>query len=284
MDSPLIYLTLHSMRNRLRVRFRRLREPRYAIGLVFGLAYFGMIFARPYFMSGRRRTPGLLSLVAEGTPAVHIAAAAVLLVVVALAWAWPSTRQPALTFTQADVQFLFTAPISRHRLVRYKILRSQTGALFGSAVMTFFMRPTSLVQAWTAFIGISLTMAILNLHWTGISLTRAAGSSPGPALRRWLPLAAVLAIVAGVAGDVMARWPSEAVSAGGSAMSELARIATSGWTGVVLWPFVSVWLRNATGSFVAAFLLIPVLLVIMTAIIWFYSPENARKELNEISV
>jgi hypothetical protein len=43
-------------------------------------------------------------------------------------------------------------------------------------------------------------------------------------------------------------------------------------------------LRNATGSFVAAFLLIPLLLVLMTAIIWFYSPENARKELNQISV
>ena len=30
--------------------------------------------------------------------------------------------------------------------------------------------------------------------------------------------------------------------------------------GVVLWPFVSVWLREVTGSFVAAFLLIPVIL------------------------
>jgi len=54
--------------------------------------------------------------------------------------------------------------------------------------------------------------------------------------------------------------------------------------GVVLWPFVSVWLRNVTGSFVAAFLLIPALLVIMAAVIWFYSPENACKELNEIAV
>ena len=33
--------------------------------------------------------------------------------------------------------------------------------------------------------------------------------------------------------------------------------------GAVLWPFVSVWLREATGSFVAAFLLIPVILLIM---------------------
>jgi hypothetical protein len=52
----------------------------------------------------------------------------------------------------------------------------------------------------------------------------------------------------------------------------------------VLWPFVSVYLREATGSFAAAFLLIPVILVGMAAIIWFYSPENARKDLDQIAV
>jgi MFS transporter, putative metabolite:H+ symporter len=54
--------------------------------------------------------------------------------------------------------------------------------------------------------------------------------------------------------------------------------------GAVLWPFVSVWLRQTTGSFVAAFLLIPVILVIMAAIIWFYSPEHARKDLDQIAI
>ena len=54
--------------------------------------------------------------------------------------------------------------------------------------------------------------------------------------------------------------------------------------GAVLWPFVWVYLRETTGSFVAAFLLIPVILLVMTGIIWFYSPEHARKELDAISV
>lgn len=54
--------------------------------------------------------------------------------------------------------------------------------------------------------------------------------------------------------------------------------------GAVLWPFVSVYLRQTTGSFAAAFLLIPVILLMMTAIIWLYSPEHARKELDAISV
>jgi MFS transporter, putative metabolite:H+ symporter len=54
--------------------------------------------------------------------------------------------------------------------------------------------------------------------------------------------------------------------------------------GYVLWPFVTVYLRQVTGSFQAAFLLIPVIMVIQTLIIWAYSPENAGKELDEILV
>jgi hypothetical protein len=42
-------------------------------------------------------------------------------------------------------------------------------------------------------------------------------------------------------------------------------------------PFVSVYLRETTGSFVAAFLLIQMILLMIAAIIWFYSTEHARK-------
>jgi MFS family permease len=54
--------------------------------------------------------------------------------------------------------------------------------------------------------------------------------------------------------------------------------------GYVLWPFVSVYLRETTGSFQAAFLLIPVIMMIQAAIVWFYSPEYARQELDEIAI
>jgi MFS family permease len=53
--------------------------------------------------------------------------------------------------------------------------------------------------------------------------------------------------------------------------------------GYVLWPFVSVYLRQTTGSFQAAFLLIPIIMIVQTVIIWVYSPEYARKELDEIA-
>ncbi len=56
------------------------------------------------------------------------------------------------------------------------------------------------------------------------------------------------------------------------------------FAGYVLWPFVSVYLRQTTGSFQAAFLLIPAVMVLQTIIIWIYSPEYARKELDEIAI
>jgi MFS family permease len=54
--------------------------------------------------------------------------------------------------------------------------------------------------------------------------------------------------------------------------------------GYVLWPFVSVWLRQMTGSFQAAFLLIPVVMIIQALVIWFRSPEHAGKDLDQISI
>jgi MFS family permease len=60
--------------------------------------------------------------------------------------------------------------------------------------------------------------------------------------------------------------------------------AVAVFVGFVLWPFVSVYLRETTGSFAAAFLLIPVILLILTLVVWMYSPEHARKELDAISV
>ncbi|TDH62664.1 MFS transporter [Dankookia rubra] len=54
--------------------------------------------------------------------------------------------------------------------------------------------------------------------------------------------------------------------------------------GYVLWPFVSVWIREATGSFHLAFLLIPVVMLFQAAVVWIWSPENAGKDLDGIHV
>ena len=54
--------------------------------------------------------------------------------------------------------------------------------------------------------------------------------------------------------------------------------------GFMLWPFATVAMQQATGSFAAAFLAIPVFMIAMAIGVWLMVPEHAGKELNEISV
>ena len=54
--------------------------------------------------------------------------------------------------------------------------------------------------------------------------------------------------------------------------------------GFVLWPFVTVWLQQTTGSFYASFMTIPVLMAMMAVGVWFFVPEHSGKQLDEISV
>ena len=56
------------------------------------------------------------------------------------------------------------------------------------------------------------------------------------------------------------------------------------FVGFVLWPFTSVALQQATGSFALAFLTIPVFMVAMAAGVWFTVPEHAGEELDAIAV
>jgi ABC-2 type transport system permease protein len=265
MDSPFIYLTFCSWRNRLRIRLRRLREPRYLIGLVVGVGYFTLIFGRPFFF--RRGRDGAGGPGVEGpaspldalssTPAGQVGSACLLFLALALAWIWPSKRKPALAFTRADVQFLFTAPIPRWQLVRYKVVRSQLAALFGSAIITLFIRrPASFMHAWTFFLGFGLLMATINLHLTGITLTRDPATRAGRLIRNFAPIAVVVAIVALIGRDLLAHSTEIAnASASGNGATEVARVMSSGLSGVVLWPFralLSLPLSRSRGEFVAA--------------------------------
>src|SRR6187397_1944767 len=259
MDNPFLSLTLTSMRNQLRARRRRLRQPRYAIALILGVGYFTLIFGRPLFFGGRSAGTGVENITGDARAISQAIGTGILFVIVALPWIFPSRQRPALAVSQADVQFLFTAPISRRRLIRYKLLRSLVGALLSSAFLTILTRANGFGQALRTFVGIGLTLALLNLHFTGISLHRVPASTPGTTalVRRWLPSVIALVLVVIVARDLLTRWPEvdAAVAAGGDMMSELARLTMSGISRVVLWPFhaiVALPLADSASAFVKA--------------------------------
>jgi len=54
--------------------------------------------------------------------------------------------------------------------------------------------------------------------------------------------------------------------------------------GFVLWPFLAVGLQQYTGSFAAAFLLIPAAMACMALGVWWFTPDHAGRELDQISL
>lgn len=234
----LVYLTLCSMKNRIRSRLRRLREIRYLAGLVVGLLYFYFLL----FRRGRSGGVGVLGALARAHDPLALAGAIALFVIVALAWVWPSSGKPALLFSRADVQFLFPAPFTRRQLIGYKLLRTQIGALFSSALVTMFFRPRTLAGGWMFFVGATVLTATLIVHLTGVSLSRASLREHGRSgwSRQWWPLFVVLASAAVLAGEVAMDWGRLTSIVGGDDLGhELLRLGTTGAASVVLWPFAA---------------------------------------------
>src|SRR5262245_42648676 len=128
MISALFYLQFHSVKNRLVMRFKRLKKPKYLIGAIVGGLYFYFYFFRFLFWRSPARgqwsgAPAMPNIPTIGPLFYESLGALVLLVIVLLAWIIPRERA-ALAFTEAEVAFLFPAPVTRRGLIHYKLLRS----------------------------------------------------------------------------------------------------------------------------------------------------------------
>ena len=135
MISALLYLQFHSVWNRLVMRVKRLKQPKYLLGGIVGGLYFYWYFFRP-FLVGVGKGPALsLFGTPESRALYESLGALILFVVLVLAWLLPHERA-ALTFTEAEVAFLFPAPISRRTLIHFKLLRSQMAILFTTLLLT----------------------------------------------------------------------------------------------------------------------------------------------------
>jgi ABC-2 type transport system permease protein len=249
------YLAWCSFKNRLLRRLRRLREPRYLAGLVVGVLYFYLTIFRPRSTSrGVRRTPpGIEQL----SGPIQAAGSVVLFIIAALAWVWPGSGSP-ITFSRAEVQFLFTAPVTRRQLLHYRLIRGQLGILFSSALITLVARPSSLANSWMVVIGLWLTFTTVRLHLMGVALRRSSLAQHGRSgiWRQWLPLAIVFGAAGVLVETLVLGWPALIGSPDpGAAFAELQRMATTGAAGAVLWPFravVALPLASSPAAFLAA--------------------------------
>ena len=169
MFSALAYLQWHTLKNRLWQRVRRLRNPRYLFGALIGIGYFVMLFRRS-FSHMNIAGPGLLPGVTDAI--WEFLAAFALFVLAALAWLVPHERA-ALVFSEAEIAFLFPAPVRRQTLIHYKLVRSQIAVLFTVGFLTLLTRWSGGVGgALMRAAGLWLLLTTINLHLLGSSFAR----------------------------------------------------------------------------------------------------------------
>ena len=92
------------------------------------------------------------------------------LIAVLLAWLLPHERA-ALAFSEAEVAFLFPAPISRRGLIHFKLLRSQAAILFTTFILMLVTNRFG-GRFWIHAAGWWLILSTLNLHLLGSSFAR----------------------------------------------------------------------------------------------------------------
>lgn len=212
----LVYLRLTSFKNWVLWRARRLRQPKYFVGAIVGVAYFYFFFFR---RGGTARMPAMHAVPAEVMPTDGIAlafalAALALFIVMILMWAIP-TERAALGFSEAEIAFLFPAPIGRRVLVHFRLISAQLRSLAAGLVMALVSNRWSMLggNALTHALGWWFIFATLNLHFTGakFAMTRLADRGLAVWFRRILILVAALAVI----GITLWHVPAPATYGGG---------------------------------------------------------------------
>ncbi|HEY8993455.1 MAG TPA: putative ABC exporter domain-containing protein [Lacunisphaera sp.] len=215
----LLFLRLTTLRNKLLGNLRRLRQPKYLFGAIAGAAYFWFFFFRHATGNGRSgHNQFFAAMLAPGQ--IELIAAIVLTLFLALIWVTPGDS-PGLAFTEAEVAFLFPAPLARRQLIHYKLLdgllMSLLGAFFftliAGGLQTGWLGALRKLGAWWSL------NANLSLHQTAAALTIARVSRLGlrAGLRRTLIIAGlvlllvalvVVAVNSGAASVEWLLWPA----------------------------------------------------------------------------
>jgi hypothetical protein len=239
-----LYIIFCSARNRLRMRLRRLREPRYLIGAVVGAVYlYFSVFARMRPRGGlvrRRAAPPsgpMLDALRAGAPgAVGLA----LLAMTALSWILPFDSG-LLDFSQAEVQFLFPAPVSRRSLLLHRMMRSQIGILFGSAIVAVAAPSFAGYARLRVAVGMWLLLSAGKIYSTGVSLARARLGSGDLRARRvaWLPVAVLATAFAVVGTSLLRAFMAQPAANSREAFIRIGTVVSTGLPRIVLWPFVA---------------------------------------------
>jgi hypothetical protein len=190
MIGAFLFLLSRSFANRTRARIKRLKQPKYLIGAIFGLLYLYGYFFQFLFARGR---PGNNAFGGAGV-VIESLGAVILFLLVLSAWIFPHERI-ALVFSEAEIAFLFPAPVNRRSLIHYKLLKSQLAIFFTVLLLTLITgRLFTSSHAWMRVLGWWVILSTLNLHFLGASFARTMLLDRG--ISNWFRRALVLLLLA----------------------------------------------------------------------------------------
>ena len=191
MTRAFVELALRTFWNRIVANLRRMRDPRYAVGALFGLLYFGWIFFRNHGASKVWNMPIAGDI---RTDVVSVVFLAILLFV----WALPGDSG-GLEFSEAEIQFLFPAPLRRRDLLLYKIVRAQPQVMMSAAIFSF------LGATRGKFVGLWITFSVLSVYMMLAALGRARLRLMGINFLVRFAIVAVITLALGALGYHVAR-------------------------------------------------------------------------------
>lgn len=270
------YLARRTAYNRVSRQLRQLRSPRYLAALVFGLAYLWVVAVE------QRPQPAPAAVV--GARWVELLGA--FGVVGAVLWGWIfGVERRVLSFTPAEVTFLFSGPVPRRGLVQYKLLRNQLLILFNSLLWTLILaRERFGASPWLRALSIWVLLTTISFHRLGASFVRTSLLEHGRiALRH-----RVVSLVALGAGVIAIVWSVQdalpALASGWAAgpttfLDELAEAAAEPLPRLVLAPFRALIRPLAAHSFAEwARAMGPALVLLALHYIWVIRADTAFEE------
>lgn len=195
MSPSLLLLLVLSVRGRLLRMARRLRSPRYLIGLVVGVAWMWLWIGRGVMRRGGASVQFGLPPEALQQLAGPLGEAAQLIVclLVTLAftawWLVPWGRR-SLDFSEPELNLLLPAPLPRRHLIQYSLLRNQPAILLGTGFMSLIAGGPWSEGGVARWLALWLLFSIWDLHSRarGLWLARLAELPRPAAWRRRLAL------------------------------------------------------------------------------------------------
>ena len=285
MTRAFLFLLMRSSRNRVLAILRRLRRPKYLAFALVGLGYLYLVFFRQ--MMSRPRSSRALPLPADVAmlPLMETIFSLALLGLVLLPWLWPGRGSDGLRFSEAEIQFLFPAPVSRRALLHYRLVKMQLGVLFGVVISFVFLgRGRIYAHPVYALATLWLVYSFLALYYLGTTLVQTSLVQHGVSgIKRQAWVLAILAALAAMIGIWLKWFLPPLPQPGGLALQEISawllRLTEAGPAYYFLLPFNAL-VRPAFAPDPASFYLrvVPATGIVAAAYLWVMHTDVVFEE------